>query len=827
MNKKHFLLLFTFVCLCVTNAWGVESWFNDVEPQDGASFYLCSKKTGLQYFAAANKSSLVLANEATMWTWSTSNYYALSSTIDENTYYMKFANNSASLSNTTPPTSSATNDADINFTWSESGSYYMVRLNHRSGTNSKYRYWFVNSSGNSYNGARNENDANDNSQWYLISSKQYANHMAVLDYETASASIASYNASNLPNSVWNNVSSNVGFSETFNEYLTANESNHSAEITEKTNAINGWLSTYSDVADMANAYPYVKDIINNATSVSTELKEKYASSLETKESASDIWGVLDDFRTEAIDSIVLYTPKGQIADVTFMIDNPDFECSFDWDYGWKGTTDANKGPGADPEFFEKYTNSGNTCARVARDYYFFSHEINGGNLYQSFALPEGSYLLSALTISKTRSSNFYVKNSSGEEIAGQTLSNSDYLMQSLSFTIDAQQSITIGASHTKTRAQNELIIAYDDFKLTYFAAQSVADGSYANTAGNWSWADSSTGSSDGEGWYNKQYKLYANVPMVECYNNDNDKTEDIMSCTISGLSNNGFYTAIVGFNAHSTMTAVSGTVGKRNLAVLNVGNQRTSAPLVEGGDAAITTCNFETVPFIYVSDNTLTLTVSAKATGVNWISTMVQALAYLGSTYDLTVSSAKWASLCLPYAAVIPSGITAYYAKATSASEITLSPITTTNIAANEPIIVNATSAGRYTFAVAEEDIPEKMDDDVNFLRGVTKYTDFNSGEKYVLGGVDNNEPFFSQLIAQSDINAPKAYLPAYKVYVALPEGESSSPARLNLVIEEENNTTGVNTINTDVQVKKVYHEGQIHIIRGNELYDLMGRRIK
>ena len=189
--------------------------------------------------------------------------------------------------------------------------------------------------------------------------------------------------------------------------------------------------------------------------------------------------------------------------------------------------------------------------------------------------------------------------------------------------------------------------------------------------------------------------------------------------------------------------------------------------------------------------------------------------------YTLTVSAAGWSSLCLPFDATLPTddGFVAYYARPTDGSSITLTPITDGSIKAGEAIIVSA-PAGDYVFEDAEDE-PSKIES--NILQGVTKSSTFESGSIYVLAGVDEDGPFFAPLVAEA--NAEDAVLPANKAYLQLTAGVAA-PQVFTLVVEE-NTTTDMQEMSADVPTRKIYRNGQVLIIRGEEIYDMMGRRIQ
>lgn len=189
--------------------------------------------------------------------------------------------------------------------------------------------------------------------------------------------------------------------------------------------------------------------------------------------------------------------------------------------------------------------------------------------------------------------------------------------------------------------------------------------------------------------------------------------------------------------------------------------------------------------------------------------------------YTLTVSAAGWSSLCLPFDATLPTddGFVAYYARSTDGSSITLTPITAGSVKAGEAIIVSA-PAGDYVF-IGADDGPSKIDS--NILQGVTESSTFESGSIYVLAGVDEDGPFFAPLVKEG--NAEYAVLPANKAYLQFSTGNAAPQVYTSVV--EDNTTTDLQGVSADVPTRKIYRNGQVLIIRGEEIYDMMGRRIQ
>ena len=157
---------------------------------------------------------------------------------------------------------------------------------------------------------------------------------------------------------------------------------------------------------------------------------------------------------------------------------------------------------------------------------------------------------------------------------------------------------------------------------------------------------------------------------------------------------------------------------------------------------------------------------------------------------------------------------TAYYASAKDAenSIITLSPCTTT-VAAGKGLLINGIPGKIFTINTATSGAA--LND--NLLVGVT--ADATSvSSPYVLAGVENDKPYFQQYNG-STMNAGSAYLPS--------DVMSAAAGRIRFVIEDVNNATGVENINSDENVVKFIENGKLLINRDGIIYDALGRKIR
>ena len=187
--------------------------------------------------------------------------------------------------------------------------------------------------------------------------------------------------------------------------------------------------------------------------------------------------------------------------------------------------------------------------------------------------------------------------------------------------------------------------------------------------------------------------------------------------------------------------------------------------------------------------------------GVSIQSIKVENVTY---TFAAKIQDIEWASLCLPFDAAIPDGVTAYYAKTVNSTTVSLKKIEN-GIPANQGVVVKG-STGIYEF-VSTSTVDEITS---NLFEGVTEETPLTDNQNYVLGGSENEKanPVFNLYASgEGTINlaAYKAYLPASKV----------SPGSRTIKFGfDDDETTGI----TDVKINTENGTTQY--------YDLSGRRV-
>ena len=170
-------------------------------------------------------------------------------------------------------------------------------------------------------------------------------------------------------------------------------------------------------------------------------------------------------------------------------------------------------------------------------------------------------------------------------------------------------------------------------------------------------------------------------------------------------------------------------------------------------------------------------------------------------SYTLTVTEAGWATLCLPYAAEIPAGITAVYTLSFDGTQLKATAVETT-LPANTPVLVKA-AAGIYAFSAACSTIAEAVATPVSgALTGTFAYSG-SLASAYILQYKDS-KPGFYQISDTHAIGAFRAYIPTS----AVPSAEAPS---FNIVFSE---TTGI---------EEVVKSGEI---RDKSFYNLKGQRV-
>ena len=209
---------------------------------------------------------------------------------------------------------------------------------------------------------------------------------------------------------------------------------------------------------------------------------------------------------------------------------------------------------------------------------------------------------------------------------------------------------------------------------------------------------------------------------------------------------------------------------------------------------------FKVPPFADVTtgDFTLDITNYPKLATCSSVGSLIGAPRW--GTYQLTVGTAKAATLTLPFTTSIPDDVELYTLTYTSGDKATATPVEST-LPANTPVLVNA-EAGTYTFNATGEVLATATDVKAGALTGAYILTDVPTGS-YVLQNHEGKVGFYKVSdSAPQQINPFRAYLTA-----------TTSNARM-ITIDFGNETTGITTICQET-------------INNNCYYDLSGRSVE
>lgn len=169
----------------------------------------------------------------------------------------------------------------------------------------------------------------------------------------------------------------------------------------------------------------------------------------------------------------------------------------------------------------------------------------------------------------------------------------------------------------------------------------------------------------------------------------------------------------------------------------------------------------------------------------------------------VNVSDALWATLNLPFAVEIPTGVKAYTGGETSTDAVALNEVTGV-IPAHTPVVLNADEARAYTFPIAYDAVTTKPVVGNTFLGTGLRRTGFAAGSFYALANPASGVGFYT---ATDNVTA----VPANKAYMNRTTGSEAAGYRF---IIGEDPTVGIDhAIEPATGATKTY-------------YDLQGRRV-
>ena len=171
------------------------------------------------------------------------------------------------------------------------------------------------------------------------------------------------------------------------------------------------------------------------------------------------------------------------------------------------------------------------------------------------------------------------------------------------------------------------------------------------------------------------------------------------------------------------------------------------------------------------------------------------------ASYTTTINASAGAgTLCLPFAATIPGGVEAWTLTYTSGdAAVVATPVSTTTISANTPVLLNG--SGEKTFTGASAAVSASATNKAGALTGVfaAATVPVNS---YVLQKQDAKVGFF-KVTGDKTINPFRAYLTA----------ETPAPS-LRIIFPEDNDVTGIS------EIEKMKNADNVTI------FDLQGRKV-
>ena len=186
-------------------------------------------------------------------------------------------------------------------------------------------------------------------------------------------------------------------------------------------------------------------------------------------------------------------------------------------------------------------------------------------------------------------------------------------------------------------------------------------------------------------------------------------------------------------------------------------------------------------------------------------------------TFDLTVSTAGYATLYLDYAAKIPTGVEVYTAREIEGDRLMMDLVDGEVLPANTGVLVKA-PAGTYTFNYTETEVPEIAE---NLFSGsvTTKYVSVPSNKTaFVLSAVDGNVGMYLAKLTDGQFlnNANKAYLLLSKDKLGISEDEvDTSIGGMQLSLRFDfNGSTGIDGVQTETSAQ-------------GAIYDLYGRKLQ
>lgn len=222
-------------------------------------------------------------------------------------------------------------------------------------------------------------------------------------------------------------------------------------------------------------YIYAQGIVNASAGCGYTNSDDLAALAATKNQA-EAETVLANMRSKVKAYLAANEPAS--ADITFMLDNADFQYD-EWNYGWSGTTNDNQnGDGDAMVAFQKNTDNSNVYAwNNRKNSGLSSRTLEACDVYQnkSVLLPKGAYRLTAdVEVSSNDdnagfSATLYAKN--GETLIESTKRNSvedgTFQNEVVNFILAEETPVVFGLSNTEVKNSSRKTVKVDNFRLQY------------------------------------------------------------------------------------------------------------------------------------------------------------------------------------------------------------------------------------------------------------------------------------------------------------------------------------------------------------------------
>ena len=193
------------------------------------------------------------------------------------------------------------------------------------------------------------------------------------------------------------------------------------------------------------------------------------------------------------------------------------------------------------------------------------------------------------------------------------------------------------------------------------------------------------------------------------------------------------------------------------------------------------------------------------------------------SSQSMSISSATWATFSCTSEVAIPDGVTAYFAKQVNGNTVTLKEITTGIIPAETGVVLHGDEgdyAAYFTSTSATLGETNLLKPNISaYALSATTVVAETTYYNYTLA-YEGGSPVFKHSTGSGNLAAGKAYLQTTINAVA------GAPSIIRIVDEEENATV-IENIESSNQAVKFFENGQIFIRKDGVVYDTMGRVIR